>query len=73
MINSIIRHYGLPDIIRVEVAKDLKRSKHEKAIIAATNKANKEDNEQAKADLIAFYGLPNDAHVSSIEFEKMRL
>jgi len=67
MINSIIRHYGLPDIIRVEVAKDLKRSKHEKAIIAATNKANKEDNEQAKADLIAFYGLPNDAHVSSIE------
>ena len=57
MINSIIRHYGLPDIIRVEVAKDLKRSKHEKAIIAATNKANKDSNEQAKKDLIAFYGL----------------
>lgn len=73
MINSIIRHYGLPDIIRVEVAKDLKRSKHEKAIIAATNKANKDSNEQAKKDLIAFYGLPNDAHVSSADFEKMRL
>lgn len=73
MINSIIRHYGLPDVIRVEVAKDLKRSKHEKAVIAAANKANKEDNEQAKKDLIAFYGLPNDAHVSSIDFEKMRL
>ena len=73
MINSIIRHYGLPDIIRVEVAKDLKRSKHEKAIIAATNKANKDSNEQAKKDLVAFYGLPNDAHVSSADFEKMRL
>ena len=73
MINSIIRHYGLPDIIRVEVAKDLKRSKHEKAIIAATNKANKDSNEQAKKDLVAFYGLPNDAHVSSADFEKMWL
>ena len=73
MINSIIRHYGLPDVIRVEVAKDLKRSKHEKAIIAATNKANKDSNEQAKKDLVAFYGLPNDAHVSSADFEKMWL
>lgn len=73
MINSIIRHYGMPDIIRVEVAKDLKRSKHEKAIIAATNKANKDSNEQVKKDLVAFYGLPNDAHVSSTDFEKMWL
>lgn len=45
----------------------------EKAIIAATNKANKDSNEQAKKDLVAFYGLPNDAHVSSADFEKMRL
>ena len=51
----------------------LKRSKHEKAIIAATNKANKDSNEQAKKDLVAFYGLPNDAHVSSADFEKMWL
>ena len=46
IINSVIRHYGLPDTIRVEVAKELKRTKHEKELVDDGNKYNKRKKER---------------------------
>lgn len=46
IINSVIRHYGLPDTIRVEVAKELKRTKHEKKLVDDGGKYNKREKER---------------------------
>lgn len=73
MVNSAIRHYGLPDIIRVEVARDLKRSKHEREIVAEGNRARLELNEQAKRDIIEFFGLPDGHHVRGRDLAMVKL
>lgn len=73
MVNSAIRHYGLPDIIRVEVARDLKRSKHEREIVAEGNRARLELNEQAKRDIIEFFGLPDGHHVLGRDLAMVKL
>ena len=73
MVNSVIRHYGLPDVIRVEVARDLKRSKHEREIVAESNRARLELNEQAKRDIIEFLGLPDDHHVRGRDLALVKL
>lgn len=73
IINSIIRHYGLPDTIRVEVANDLKHTEHEKKIITSGNIFNRRTNEKAKDDIVQFFGLPDSAHVKGRDLEKVRL
>lgn len=73
MVNSAIRHYGLPDIIRVEVARELKRSKHEREIVAESNRARLELNEQAKRDIIEFFGLPDGHHVRGRDLAMVKL
>lgn len=73
MVNSAIRHYGLPDTIRVEVARDLKRSKHEREIVAESNRARLELNEQAKRDIIEFLGLPDGHHVRGRDLAMVKL
>lgn len=73
MVNSAIRHYGLPDTIRVEVARDLKRSRHEREIVAESNRARLELNEQAKKDIIEFLGLPDDHHVRGRDLAMVKL
>ncbi|WP_432315545.1 type II CRISPR RNA-guided endonuclease Cas9 [Collinsella aerofaciens] len=73
VVNSIIRHYGLPDTIRVEVAKDLKRTEHEQKIIDYGNKFNKREKEKAADDIVEFLGLPNADHVRGRDLQKVRL
>lgn len=73
IINSIIRHYGLPDTIRVEVVNELKHTKHEKKIITSGNIFNRRTNEKAKDDIVQFFGLPDSAHVKGRDLEKVRL
>lgn len=73
IINSIIRHYGLPDTIRVEVANDLKRTEHEKKLITSGNIYNRRTNEKAKDDIVEFFGLQNTDHVKGRDLEKVRL
>lgn len=73
IINSIIRHYGLPDTIRVEVANELKHTEHEKKIITSGNIFNRRTNEKAKDDIVQFFGLLDSAHVKGRDLEKVRL
>lgn len=73
IINSIIRHYGLPDTIRVEVANDLKRTEHEKKLITSGNIYNRRTNEKAKDDIVEFFGLKSTDHVKGRDLEKVRL
>lgn len=73
IINSIIRHYGLPDTIRVEVANDLKHTKREKKLITSGNIYNRKVNEKAKDDIVEFLGLANADRVRGRDLEKVRL
>ena len=73
IINSIIRHYGLPDTIRVEVANDLKRTEYEKKLITSGNIYNRRTNEKAKDDIVEFFGLKSTDHVKGKDLEKVRL
>lgn len=72
IINSIIRHYGLPDTIRVEVAKELKHTKHEKELVDDGNRYNRRENEKAKDDIVQFFGLADSDHVRGRDLEKVR-
>lgn len=73
MVNSAIRRYGLPDTIRVEVARDLKRSKHERKIVEESNKARLKLTEQAKKDIIEFLRLPDGHHVRGRDLAMVKL
>ena len=73
IINSIIRHYGLPDTIRVEVANDLKRTEHEKKLITSGNIYNRRTNEKAKDDIVEYLGLSDADQVRGRDIDKVRL
>ena len=73
IINSIIRHYGLPDTIRVEVANELKHTKREKKLITSGNIYNRKVNEKAKDDIVEYLGLSDADHVRGRDLEKVRL
>lgn len=56
-INAMIKKRGLPDRIYVEVARELKQTKHERELISKRNNVNKAGNKNA-ADFIAkFLGI----------------
>lgn len=48
VVNAVIREYGKPAGIRVELARDLKRSRSQRNDIAKTNRANEKRREEAK-------------------------
>lgn len=73
MVNSVIRHYGMPDMIRVELARELKHSAHEKRLINASKNKNEQINTKARQDLIDYYHLPSDAHIKTSDFRKVKL
>ncbi|MFA7185849.1 MAG: type II CRISPR RNA-guided endonuclease Cas9, partial [Victivallales bacterium] len=48
IVNSIIAQYGKPDLIRIEVARDLKKSNKEKKNLIKKNRENEKQREAAK-------------------------
>ena len=46
IVNAIIRIYGVPDEIHIELGRDLKRSNHEKALISQRQKKNAATNKK---------------------------
>ena len=58
VVNNIIRAYGKPDLIRVELARDLRNSKKRRKQIEDEIKRNSKHREEARKDLIK-KGIPN--------------
>lgn len=52
VVNALIREYGKPALIRVELARDLKRSRKERERITKENNANRKAREEARQFLI---------------------
>jgi CRISPR-associated endonuclease Csn1 len=59
VVNSIIRKHGLPDIVRVEVARDLKRSNKEKKRAVSNMRDNEKRREAAKKFIFEQAGVEN--------------
>lgn len=60
IVNAIIRIYGVPDEIHVELGRDLKRSKHEKDLINKRNRENERKNKQWRAQIAEEQGIDPD-------------
>ena len=52
VVNSIIRRYGMPAIIRIELAREMKTSKKHRAEIENQQKENRKRNEKAKQEIL---------------------
>lgn len=51
VVNAVIRRHGKPDVIRVELARDLKMTSKDKANFQRVQRENQKMNEEAKAEL----------------------
>ena len=60
IVNAIIKRHGIPNEIHVELGRDLKRSKHEKALIAQRNKENERLNKVWREDAAQVLGIEPD-------------
>ena len=61
VVNSLIRRYGKPAIIRMELAREMKSSKKHRTEIARQQKANRKRNEDAEMEILQHVksGNPN--------------
>lgn len=59
VVNAVIRRYGQPAIIRMEMGRDMKSSKKHRREIASQQKANRKTNEDAEAEILKYYRNKN--------------
>ncbi|MDI3536383.1 MAG: CRISPR-associated endonuclease Csn1 [Eubacteriaceae bacterium] len=72
LINAIVRTYGSPECINLEVASDLNRSFTERAKIQKSQKENEKLNDQYKKEIADLLGIAVE-EVQGIQLEKLRL
>lgn len=72
VVNAIIREYGRPDQIRIEMARDLKLTRQQKQAVADQQNANKRANEEAAVFVSERTGISKD-NVSASDKLKYRL
>lgn len=68
VVNAIIRTHGLPDEIRVEMARDLKLTALQKEAAMKQQNANKKANERAEAFFKEKFGLENISGTDKLKF-----
>ncbi|WKY44899.1 type II CRISPR RNA-guided endonuclease Cas9 [Eubacteriaceae bacterium ES2] len=72
LINAIVRQYGSPECINLEVASDLNRSFTERARIQKSQKDNEKKNDLYKKEIADLLGIDIE-EVSGTQIEKLRL
>lgn len=58
VMNALIRKYGVPDKIRIEMGRDMRRSKKERQRISKDNRQRQKVREQAKERIVKETGIP---------------
>ncbi len=69
VINALIREYGSPASVHIEMARDLSRPMDERSKVKKLQDEYRERNDKDKAAFVAEYGIP----AKSREFEKFQL
>jgi CRISPR-associated endonuclease Csn1 len=59
VVNAIIREYGKPYEIRIELARDLKKPRKERKALTDKNRQREKERDKAKADLLLECGIQN--------------
>ncbi len=62
VINAIVKRYGKPAIIRMEMARDMKSSKKHRREIESQQKANRKRNEEAEKEILQYHKKGNLYH-----------
>ena len=52
VVNGVVRRYGKPTYVRVELARDLKRSKKQRAALSEINRRNEKDRAKAAEEIV---------------------
>ncbi len=68
VVNALIKRYGKPAIIRMEMAREMKSSKKHRSEIASQQRANRKKNEEAEKEILRHSKEGN----SHIHLEKIR-
>lgn len=64
VVSAICRQYGPPDLIRIELARDMKLTEREKAIVRKLNARNKSDAKDARDALVSEnWAVPNSTNL----------
>lgn len=69
VLNALVRRYGSPVAVHIEMARDLSRPLDERNKVKKAQDEYRDKNEKAKADFVAEYGIA----AKSREFEKFQL
>ncbi len=69
VVNSIVKRYGKPAIIRMEMAREMKSSKKHRSQIASQQDKNRQENEKAEKEILEYY---KDSGNVNISLEKLR-
>lgn len=67
VVNAIVAKYGKPDVIRIEMARDMKLNKKEKAAVQKQQAENKKANDQARSAL-AGVGISSPSRLDLIKY-----
>lgn len=70
VVNAIVREYGKPYEIRIELARELKKPRKERESATKQNRTRQKEREKAKADLLQECGIQNP---SRADIEKVLL
>ncbi|MBP5621306.1 MAG: type II CRISPR RNA-guided endonuclease Cas9, partial [Thermoguttaceae bacterium] len=73
VVNAIIRRYGKPEFIRVELARDLKRGRKEREEIFKSNKDREKERKVAEAKIRETMGYGKDEKITGRDVLKYRL
>jgi len=68
VVNAIVREYGKPDFIRVEMARDLKQSSKQRKEVGFQNAKNRRRNEEIKKRLQDEYGIAKPSRDDVIKY-----
>ncbi len=69
VVNSIIRQYGLPEKITVELARDLKNSARKRELIHRENRSRQRDNENIRETLIGEFNISSPSRNDVIKYK----
>ncbi len=69
VVNAIVRKYGVPKEIVVELARDMKNSAQKRKDIFFDNLKHRKENEEARERLIQEFGVPNPSRDDIIKYK----
>ncbi|MCE5268630.1 MAG: type II CRISPR RNA-guided endonuclease Cas9 [Planctomycetaceae bacterium] len=72
VVNALIRQYGKPELIRVELARDLKKSRSQREDLTRKNRDNEKLRDAARRKIAARLGC-DESEVSGLDILKVRL